>query len=138
MQVLPSTTVQDYFKKRKKERKAMKEMWYFPLGSRLQRLFASEITATKMRWHWDYERADGVMIHPCNSEAWKHFDHVHPDFAKEHRNVRLGLCSDGFNPFGQVKKAYSCWPDVLTPHNLPSNLCMRWEFMFLIVLIPED
>src|SRR5436305_1129175 len=38
----------------KKERKALKKMWYFPLGSRLQRLFASETTATNMTWHWDY------------------------------------------------------------------------------------
>src|SRR4051812_46304855 len=61
-------------------------MWYFSLGLRLQRLFASETIATKMTWHLDYERADGVMIHPCDSEAWKHFDRAHPDFAKEHRD----------------------------------------------------
>src|SRR3954469_5100890 len=90
----------------KEERKALKMMWYFPLGSRLQRLFASETTATNMTWHWDYEREDGVMIHPCDSEAWKHFDRVHLDFSKEPRNVRLGLCTNGFNPFGQVGKAY--------------------------------
>src|SRR3954462_5826730 len=72
-----------------------------------------------MTRHWDYERADGVMIHPCDSEAWKHFDRVHPDFSKEPRNVRLGLCTDGFNPFGQVGKAYSCWPVILTPYNPP-------------------
>ena len=81
---------------------------------------------------------DGVMIHPCDSEAQKHFDHVHPKFSKEHRNVRLGLCTDGFDPFGQVEKAYSCWPVVLTPYNLPPDLCMRREFMFLTVLIPGD
>src|SRR3954462_10202893 len=91
-----------------------------------------------MTRHWDYERDDGVMIHLCDSEAWKHFDRVHPDFSKEPRNVRLGLCTDGFNPFGQVGKTYSCWPVVLTPYNLPPDLCMRREFMFLTVLIPGD
>src|SRR5436189_4810917 len=113
-------------------------MWYFPLGSRLQSLFASETTAANMTWHWDYVRDDGMMVHPCDSEAWKHFDRVHPGFSEEPRNVRLGLCTDGFNPFGQVEKAYSCWPVVLTPYNLPPNLCMRREFMFLKVLILGD
>src|SRR4051812_40791448 len=104
MQVLYSTTVQDYSKKEKEECKALKKMWSFPLGSRLQRLFASQTTATNMTLHWDYERANGVIIHPCDSKAWKHFVCVHPDFSKEHRNVRLRLCTDGFNPFGQVEK----------------------------------
>src|SRR3954467_10990493 len=30
----------------KEERKALKKMWYFPLGSWLRRLFSSETTAT--------------------------------------------------------------------------------------------
>ena len=79
-----------------------------------------------------------MMIHMCDSEASKHFDCVHPDFVKEHRNVRLGLCTDGFYPSGQVRKAYSCWPVSLTPYNFPPELCMRREFMFLTVLIPGD
>src|SRR4051812_33420383 len=106
VQDLSITAVQDYSKKGKEELKSLKKMWYFPLGSSLQRLLALETTATKITWHWDYERADDVMIHLCDSETWKHFDRVHPDFAKEHQNVRLGLCIDGFNPFVQVRKAY--------------------------------
>ena len=39
---------------------------------------------------------DDVMQHPSNSLAWKHFNDVHPDFAIEIINVRLGLCIDGF------------------------------------------
>src|SRR4051812_32795353 len=86
-------------KKEKEKRNALKKMWYFSL-SRLQGLFASETTATNMTWHWDYEREDGVMIYLYDSEAWKHFDRVHPVFSKE-PEMRLGLCTDGFNPFGQ-------------------------------------
>nr|GEV94950.1 hypothetical protein [Tanacetum cinerariifolium] len=36
--------------------------------------------------------------------AWKNFDTKYPDFAKEPRNVRLGLAIDGFNPFGNLRK----------------------------------
>ncbi|GKB40689.1 gag-pol polyprotein [Tanacetum coccineum] len=43
----------------------------------------------------------GKMQHPVDGGAWKKFDTKYPDFAKEPRNVRLGLAADGFNRFGQ-------------------------------------
>ncbi|XP_021718775.1 uncharacterized protein LOC110686459 [Chenopodium quinoa] len=43
---------------------------------------------------------NGKMRHPADSCAWKEFDERHYDFSKDPRNVRLGLSSDGFNPFG--------------------------------------
>ncbi|GKF37862.1 hypothetical protein Tco_0114620 [Tanacetum coccineum] len=45
---------------------------------------------------------------------------MYPNFAKEPRNVRLGLAADGFNPFGNLSQAYSMWPVILTTYNLPS------------------
>jgi len=39
------------------------------------------------------------MCHPSDGEAWKHFNGIHPEFASEPRNVRLGLCADGFTPY---------------------------------------
>ena len=59
-----------------------------------------------------------------------------PDFAAELRNVRLGLCADGFNPFGSSGRQYSSWPVILTPYNLPPSMCMRDEVMFLTVIVP--
>jgi hypothetical protein len=76
------------------------------------------------------------MAHPSDGEAWKHFDQMHPEFAKEPRNVRLGLCTDGFAPFGNFGKNYSCWPVMVTPYNLPPWLCMKRQFIFLSVLVP--
>lgn len=73
------------------------KMYYFPLTPRLQRLYASRVTANEMRWH-AFSQSDGIMHHPANSPAWKHLDHTYPDFAVETRNVRLGL-SDCFQPF---------------------------------------
>lgn len=40
------------------------------------------------------------MRHPVSCEEWKNFDQQYLEFAKENRNVRLGLATDGFNPFG--------------------------------------
>ena len=57
-------------------------------------------TAEHMTWHQAYHAIDGVMVHPSDGEAWKRFNSVHPHFSTESRNVRLGLCTDEFNPFG--------------------------------------
>ncbi|VFQ76380.1 unnamed protein product [Cuscuta campestris] len=73
-----------------------------------------------MRWHAEHSHDSvGDMCHPCDSEAWKQFNLSNPTFASEVRNVRLGLCTDGFQPFGQSGSQYSCWPVMVTPYNLP-------------------
>jgi len=77
-----------------------------------------------------------VMMHPSDGEAWKRFNSVHPHFSVESRNVRLGLCTNGFNPFGSFSAPYSCWPVILIVYNLPPGMCMRPEFMFLSTVIP--
>lgn len=87
----------------------LKKMWYFPLIPRLKRLYSSMATASHMRWHSENQRDPTILCHPSDAEAWKHFDRIHPEFSHDPRNVRLGLCADGFNPFGQSRKSYSCW-----------------------------
>nr|GEX68442.1 hypothetical protein [Tanacetum cinerariifolium] len=56
----------------------------------------------------------GKMQHHVDGRAWKNFDTKYPDFAKEPRNVRLGLAADGFNLFGNLSQAYSMWSGVET------------------------
>ncbi|KAK4390115.1 hypothetical protein Sango_2074800 [Sesamum angolense] len=46
------------------------------------------------------------LSHPADSGAWKDFDKQYPDFARDPRNIRLGLAIDGFNPFGNMSRAY--------------------------------
>ncbi|GKF05820.1 hypothetical protein Tco_0036488 [Tanacetum coccineum] len=77
-----------------------------------------------------------LMQHPVDGRAWKNFDTKYPNFAKEPRNVRLGLAADGFNPFGNLSQAYSMWPVILTTYNLPSWLCMKESSFMLTLLIP--
>uniref|UniRef100_A0A151UIM5 Transposase n=2 Tax=Cajanus cajan TaxID=3821 RepID=A0A151UIM5_CAJCA len=114
----------------------LKSMWYFPLVPRLKRLYSSMQTAHEMKWHHTHQREPSSLSHPSDAEAWRHFDETWPDFAQEPRNVRLGLCADGFAPFDKTGRTYSCWPVIVTPYNLPSWLCMRREFMFLTIIIP--
>ncbi|XP_057447269.1 uncharacterized protein LOC130739062 [Lotus japonicus] len=78
---------------------------------------------------------DGVMRHPVDSLTWQQFDKDHETFAFDPRNVRLGLASDGFNPFGIMSTSYSVWPVVLIPYNLPPLLCMKQPNIILSLLI---
>jgi len=97
----------------------VKVLRWFPLIPRLQRLFMSEHIAPHMRWHEKDCTKDGVLRHPADSEAWKSFDLLHPEFSANSRNVRLGLTSDGFNPFGNISTSHNTWSVMLVPYNLP-------------------
>ena len=50
-------------------------------------------------------------------------------------NLRLGLATDGFNPFSNMSRRYSCWPVMLVTYNLPTWLCMKKENIMLALLI---
>ncbi|KAJ8752117.1 hypothetical protein K2173_001792 [Erythroxylum novogranatense] len=131
---------QPRFKPRKSSTKqklvSWKRMYYFPLTPRLQRLYASDVTASHMRCHAKHEQKDGVMTHPSDALAWKHFNDTHVEFAVDSRNVRLGLSTDGFQPFGQSGQQYSSWPIIITTYNLPPWMCMKEAYMFLTVIVP--
>jgi hypothetical protein len=58
------------------------------------------------------------------------------DFASDVRNVRFGLTTDGFDPFSTNSTPYSCWPIFVVSYNLPPSLYMKYEFMFLCLIIP--
>ncbi|XP_060177806.1 uncharacterized protein LOC132607740 [Lycium barbarum] len=121
---------------RKRKLVPYKKMYYFPLIPRLKKLYASHATAADMRWHHEHTQEDWVMHHPSDSEAWKNFNETHSFFAAEPRNVRLGLCTDGFQPFSQSGRKYSSWPVIVTPYNLPPGMCMKEAYMFLTVIVP--
>jgi hypothetical protein len=81
---------------------------YMPLTPQLKRLFLSKSTATHMTWHKDgVHETKGVMMHPSGSDAWKALDSFDEDFAKDPRNVHIGLATNGFTPFSTTP-TYSC------------------------------
>lgn len=122
--------------KKKKKKISRKILRYFPLAPRLQRLYMTKNIASDMRWHKEGRVNDGVMRHPADSPAWKRLDEVHSWFALDSRNVRLGLATDGFNPFGLMSVSYSTWPVILIPYNLPPWLCLKQPFWIMSMIIP--
>ena len=72
-----------------------------------------------MKWYVNGRVNDGLMRHPANSEAWKSFESKYIEFSSEPRNVRLGLATDGFNPFGVMSTSHSTWPVIFDPIQSP-------------------
>nr|GEZ62791.1 hypothetical protein [Tanacetum cinerariifolium] len=84
-----------------------KVLRYFLIIPRLQRLYKSSHTAKEITWHATRKCTEpGKMQHPVDGRAWRNFDTKYPNFAKEPRNVRLGLAADGFNLFGNLKSSF--------------------------------
>ncbi|GAA0144144.1 hypothetical protein LIER_42789 [Lithospermum erythrorhizon] len=91
---------------------ARKVLIYLPLGARLQQLYTSRNTAHDMTWHHRTQTDDGWMTHPRNGATWKHLDATYLFFS-EPRNIRIGLCSNGFSSFSKFGRQYSCWPFII-------------------------
>ncbi|XP_074343103.1 uncharacterized protein LOC141680892 [Apium graveolens] len=114
----------------------VKVMRYFPLKPRLQRMFLNTELSRLMTWHALARKRDGRLRHPADGLGWKSMDAKYPDFAGEIRNVRLGLASDGFNPYRSMSNSHSTWPVILVNYNLPPWLIMKPEYIILSTLIP--
>ena len=109
---------------------------YMPIAPRLQRLYMCKKTSKEMTWHYDHQTELGKMVHPSDGEAWKHFDLKDPVFAEEIRNVRLGLCTDGFSPNNSNSTPYSLWPVFLTIYNLPPWMALKDSYVKVAMVIP--
>jgi hypothetical protein len=114
----------------------VKVLQWFPFIPRLQRLFMSKHTAPHMRWYADGRTKDGVLRHPADCQAWHSFDNLHSEFSSDSKNVRLGLCLDEFNPFGNMSTSHSTWPIMIIPYNLPPWMCMKQTSFILFLIIP--
>jgi hypothetical protein len=114
-----------------------KVLRHFPLAPRLKRLFATKEASLLAQWH-DRQRqpSEKEMSHPANGDAWKDFDKEYPEFARDARNIRLGLTNDGLNPFSEHNTRYSMWPVFVVPYNLPPWACMEESNFIMALLIP--
>jgi hypothetical protein len=121
----------------------IKQLCYIPITPRLKWLFLSKETAKQMRWHKEGKRDSedsDIISHPADGEAWQALDHFDPEFARDHRSVRLGLSTDGFQSHNIDSIPYSCWPVFMMLYNLPPNICLKQEFIFLalVILSPKE
>ena len=87
------------------------------------------------KWHANGHMNDGLLGYSADFEAWKSFDSKYIEFSSKPRNVRLGLATDGFNPYGIMSSTYSTWPVILIPYNLPPWMCMKRSSFMLSLLI---
>ena len=90
-----------------------------------------------MKWHVGGKSKDKVMRSVVDSKAWNHVNNRWPEFAKEERNIRLGLALDGVNPFRNQSRSHSTWPVVMLNYNLLPWLVTKNFFMMLTLLIPR-
>ena len=89
-----------------------------------------------MRWHKERGNADDeVLRHPANGNQWKVLDLAFPEFAADARNLRLGMSTDGINPFGNQSSNHSTWPVFVWMYNLPPWLCMKKKYIHMVMLI---
>jgi hypothetical protein len=66
----------------------------------------------------------------------KALDHFDIDFTMDARNARIGLATDGFLPYNASVASYYCWLIFAIPYNHPPSFCMKYEYMFLCLIIP--
>ena len=112
-----------------------KVLWYLPIIPRLKRLFANADDAKHLRWHAEERVSDGKIRHVADSLQWKKIDNEYPEFGSQSRNLRLGLATDGMNPFGNLSSNHSSWPVLLVIYNLPPWLCMKRKYVMLSMMI---
>jgi hypothetical protein len=63
------------------------------------------------------------LSHPADGVAWKEFNKSWKKFARNASNLRLGLATNGFNPFGNTNNSYSMWSVFVVPYTMPPWLC---------------
>jgi len=112
-----------------------KVLWYLSIVPRFKHLFANGDDAKDLTWHANGRNCDGMVRHPNDCSQWKKIDRLFLDFGKEARNLRLGLASDGMNPYGNLSTQHSSWPVLLVIYNLPPWLCMKLKYMMLSMMI---
>jgi hypothetical protein len=119
-------------------RVTVKQLCYTPIMPRLKQLFLCEEMTQQMRWREQGIRDSedvNIMLHPTDVEAWHTLDRFDPEFARDLRSVRLGLSTNGFQPYSSDSIAYSYWPIFVRPYNLPPNKCLMEGFIFLALVI---
>jgi hypothetical protein len=76
-----------------------------------------------------------MLRHPADGSQWRKIDRKFEDFAGDARNIQFGLSTDGFNPFGEQSSNHSTWPVTLCIYNLPPLLCIKRQFIMMLLLI---
>ena len=113
-----------------------KVLRHFPLVPRLKRMFSTPQLASLMTWHGENMSSDGKMRGPYDSPQWQHVKEIYGEFSADSRNIHLGMCADGVNPYSQKRSTHSTCPVFLLNYNIPPWLTIKKFFIMLSLLIP--
>jgi Transposase family tnp2 len=90
-----------------RKRPAANVLWYLPIMPRFRRLFSNERDAKLLWWHAECRKYDCMLRHPADSPEWRNINREWPDFDAEVKNLRLGLCTDGINPYENMSSCHN-------------------------------
>ena len=124
-------------------KKPRKIFTYIPIIPRLQNFAINTRVATLMLYRSQRELVDGVSSDIFDGAQHKtlcgtnvELDHktfAHKYFS-DHRDVALGLSTDGFAPFNKRKK--TAWPLILFNYNLAPDIRFHMEHILALGVIP--
>ena len=60
---------------------------------------------------------------------------MYPEFGSYPRNLRLGLATNGMDPYGNLRSKHRSRLVLLIIYNLPYWLCMKKKYMMLSMMI---
>ena len=78
-----------------------------------------------MTWHGENISKDGKMRGPYNSMQRQHVKDTYSEFTADSRNLHLGMCADGVNPYSQKRSTHSMCPVFLLNYNKPPRLTIK-------------
>ena len=122
------------------EESSSKRGMVLPITPCLQCHFVDPKEAKLMQWHAERDKPEEdpekgrILTHPSDASQWQDLDAV-TNFGGDARNVRLGMSTDGLNPFGNQSSTHSTWPVFVWPYNLPPWLCTKQRYIHMSILI---
>ena len=120
-----------------KSRVPLKVLRHFPFIPWLQRMYSTPVQTSYMTWHARHGSEDGVMRRAVDSYQWKYVNWKwNAEFAYEDKNLRLGLATDGVNPFSIKRSTWSTWLVLILNYNLPPWTTSTKYFIMLSLIIP--
>jgi len=99
-------------------------------------LFANGHDAKNLTWHpYDRKVMDFSDLRPILCNGRQLIFYIHILGTSQETNLRLGLTSDGMNPFGNLSTNHSSCSVSLMIYNLPPWLCIKRKYIILCMMI---
>src|SRR3954469_10928508 len=76
-----------------------------------------------------------ILTHPSDASQSNALDIEFEEFGGDARNVRLGMSTDGLNPFGNQNNMHSTGTMFVWPYKLPPWLCTKQRYVHMSMLI---